>query len=122
MGRAALHFRSGDPADRRARLRMGLLLCIWPYIAINLLASALVLATPLDLAGALFTLMAFWLGNSGFIWAYVIEFVCRPYKGPFADETPLPETVNIAWTVGVVVAVAAALCVLVPGLKLGWHL
>jgi hypothetical protein len=120
MGRAAQHFGWGDPADLRVRRRLGLLLCVWPYVAANLFASILALLSPLGPALP-FTLAAFWFGNGGFIWAFLIKFVWAPYEGPFPDETPLPRTVLVGWLGAVVVTVAAVLCLLLPGQDLGWH-
>jgi hypothetical protein len=123
MGRAAQHFRWGDPGNVPAQRRLGLVLCILPYVGVNLIYSVLVFVShPVGDAGRLFTLAQYWLGYSGFFWAFMIKFFWGKYEGPFANETLLPGRLDVRWALGALVPVVLIIALFLRTLKLGWQL
>ena len=94
MGRAAQHFVWGDPLDRKQRNRMGLTLCILPYVAVSSVLSPLVIWHPMGSLGAIPTLLKLWPGFIGFFWAFMIVFVFVEYRGKPDLQSPLPHRVS----------------------------
>ncbi len=93
FGRAGLRLAAyGDSgiAERGRRLKVGRLLFLAPYVAVNTVFTLLALNHPLGITGLVIVAMKVWLGFIGLFWAYMIVFVWMELKDPPADLTPLP--------------------------------
>ena len=120
MGRAAERFLWVDAADASARRRAGLVLCVAPYLFVNLVFSLLTFEHPVGVEGMVATLLKFWLGFGGFVWAYLIVFQWSAYAGPYPDASPLTNRLSPALPLLALAWLALVLLVLLPGVYPGW--
>lgn len=118
MGRAAERFVWGEAG--LTRRRAGLVLCVLPYLVVNLVFSLLALDHPVGIEGTVATLLKFWLGFSGFVWAYLIVFQWSAWGGPYRDASPLSDRLPPALPLLALGYLALAILVLLPGLYPGW--
>lgn len=116
IGRAALRLTRGDYRDRATRVRGGLVTLLVPYLAVNVVFSVLALFHTLGAGGTVMALIKMWFGTIGLMWGYLICFVWSPDKGPYGDETALPERVPVVWVVATLVLLAVSAVFLVPGI------
>jgi hypothetical protein len=94
VGNAARHFTLGDRRTGQQRTRVGLLLCLMPYLMWNGVFSLLAFWHPRGISGTLGILLQFWLGYLGFFWAFMIQFVWSTDGSDLEPATPLPETLR----------------------------
>ncbi len=93
FGRAGLRlaaYGTADVTDRKRRLKVGRLLFIAPYVAVNIVFTLLAFTHPLGATGEVIVAMKVWLGFIGLFWAYMIVFVWMELKETPTDVTPLP--------------------------------
>jgi hypothetical protein len=99
VGKAAMRF-TAPSRNGVCRKDIGLLLCIYPYVAVNLIYTLFGAFHPLGWQGFLIIASQLWLGYSGFFWAYMINFVwSEPVVEP-EHPTPVPAPgLNHSWLV-----------------------
>lgn len=106
VGRAAQHFAWGDPSDPQSRRRLGLTLCVLPYVAVSAAFSALTPWHPVGAAGIVAALFKLWFGFVGFFWSFMIIFVFGKDRGRPAQLTPLPPAPSPVVVTALLVAIA----------------
>lgn len=88
MGSTAQHFNYEEKKKALNYKMLGVLLCLIPYIVINIMLTITAFAQ--GSPGAFFALFLYWGGYLGFFWAFMIKFVWSKYEGHFPDETFIP--------------------------------
>lgn len=104
--------------NKTQRLRVAGPLLLTPYLAVGVLFTLLGLGHPLGFAGFVLTALQYWLGYSGLFWAFLQAVYWRK---PSAEEhvaVELPLRIRRGWLIAAVVALAAAVVLLLPGLNL----
>ncbi|HZH13069.1 MAG TPA: hypothetical protein VE057_01770 [Archangium sp.] len=118
MGNQALRFSVGDAAGRTQHLRLGLALCIIPYLAVNALSTLIFLTSPLSPGVFWASVLKYWFGYIGFFWAYMIKFVWKKFEGPAPGAVQLSARLDTAWLVAALAVLLVDLFLLAPGITI----
>jgi hypothetical protein len=114
MGQAAMRFTLGATSSPDSKVKVGLILCVLPYLTNNLIFSFLAWYHPLGTRGFVAAILKLWFGFLGFVLAFMINFIWQQPKAAYPNETLIPQKLSLTWSVAALVFLVLIL-VLLPG-------
>ena len=115
-GSAAQYFNYEEKQKMFNYKRLGVMLCLLPYIIINSILTVIAFAQNSE--GAFFALFLYWGAYLGLFWAFMIKFVWSKYEGHFQDETYIPDRTTFWPLLIAMILILLVVFILGPGITM----